>query len=170
MIKQLLKRLECWPYKQLVFRHFGFLTNEYGFVIEQDESVNICVFIASRENCILKIFVNPKETSVLIGPTGYAKQELVDNGYNPKTIDISLIVECFEPELKQIRNWGQPYSVILEWYAHYTKKHCETMLAGDFSQWPRIQKYLSERGMMNEAMMQELANTVKSKQNNLRNS
>ena len=144
-ISSFLENLKHWPHKQQVFQNFGFLEEEYDFVIERDDTKNFSVFIATSKRCVIKIFIDTKETAVTIEPVGEAKQELIDKGHTPKAIEIGLIVEYCEPELVRPRRWEMSYSVALQWLSFYTKKHCKNMLAGDFSQLSELEKFSEER-------------------------
>lgn len=130
-------------------QHFGFLVQEYGFQVEQQDLPAAIVFTASSANCVLRISI-PKPNhptgfaTISIRPVGAVAQELTRKDDLPQ-IDIAQIVRCYEPDLEQREWWDsresrQPLPVL----AMYVKKYCQPMLQGDFSQWPFVQKRLRE--------------------------
>ncbi len=128
--------------------HFGFLEKEYGFQIQQTARFFGNLYIASSNNCILRVTI-PKDPNqwplAIIEPTGTALQELIENGHQQRSIYISHIGYCFDDTLEPPNCWetpvpGKPLHVL----ATYVKKYCPKMLRGDFSQWPFLEKCIRE--------------------------
>jgi hypothetical protein len=140
-----MKKLEYWPYKKQVFRHFGFLIKEYGFQIEQDNTSDFCTFVATNENCILRIIVSSRGSSVTIAPTGNALNSIKQEGYCAKPIEVGIIKKYYEPDIEQPKRWKIRSSTMLKILASYTKEHCGKMLVGDFGQWSELDKFLGDR-------------------------
>ena len=128
--------------------HFGFLEKEYGFRIQQTARFFDNLYVASSNNCVLRITI-PKDPnkwpSAVIEPTGAVLQKLIEDGQRQRSMYISHIGYCFDNSLEPPNCWKEPIpQKSLPTLATYVRKYCPKMLQGDFSQWAFLEKRIKE--------------------------
>jgi hypothetical protein len=128
--------------------YFGFLKEEYGFKIQQTVRFFGSLYVASSNNCLLRITL-PIDPNIwpaaVIEPTGTALQKLTEDGCRQRSMYISHIGYCLDNSLELPNHWEEPVpKKTLPTLATYVKKYCAKMLQGDFSQWTFLEKRIRE--------------------------
>ncbi len=135
-------------FKNLVLRHYKFLSDDYGFSISQKDDF---VYEAETSNAKIRIFIEYSTLVTDMEPAGESANELLRRNLIPKRMGITTICEYLDPgfhyevEMLDNRNLVHNIPVELERRAILLKKYCGKLLQGDFSVWPDLMAYLTDK-------------------------
>jgi hypothetical protein len=126
----------------LIKKHFGFLIDEYGFLLKKnsDQSYDF-------ESSTTKISIFTEYNTLVIGiePIGEEARKLLRNNILPKRLDVIVVSECLNPEFDYKVVWDEPIPSAMERKSQAVKNYCVDFLSGDFTKWTDVLTALKNR-------------------------
>jgi len=126
----------------LIKKHFGFLIDEYGFLLKKnsDQSYDF-------ESSTTKISIFTEYNTLVIGiePIGEEARKLLRNNILPEQLDVIVVSECLNPDFDYKVIWDEPIPFAMERKSQVVKNYCVDFLRGDFTKWADVLNALKNR-------------------------
>lgn len=135
-------------FKNLVDEYCRFLEIEYGCVIKK---INDWKFTVENSTTRVLILIEGDALTIGIEPIGDGANQLLRQNIIPSGIEVYLLSECLDPtlhyEIALVGNekYIHDIKVEIKKRTDLLRKYCTNMLQGDYSEWPEIEKCMSER-------------------------
>jgi hypothetical protein len=135
-------------FEKLVRKHYGFLEEDFGFSMRK---LNDWAFLAETRDTRVSVYLEHHSVLVVeIEPIGEGAGQLLRQSILPESMTVLSIFKYYNAELKYAierldeKNFVDNVPVELEKRAALLKKYCTKILQGDYSDWPKIERYLSD--------------------------
>ncbi len=135
-------------FERLIRKFYKFLEDDFGFSIKK---LNDWAFVAETGSTRLSIYLEYYSALVVeIEPIGEGASQLLRQNILPSSMTILSIIKYYAPDLQyknemlNENNFVDNISVELERRASLLQKYFTKLLMGDYSDWPKIKKYLSD--------------------------
>ena len=140
--------VDAGQFRNLVFEHYGFLSDDYGYSIARKGDF---AYEMESGHGRIRIFIEYSTLVTDIEPVGESANQLLRRNLVPKRVGVTVVCEYLDPQLHyevamlDAKNLIQDISLELEKRATLLKAYCGELLRGDFSVWPSLMAYLSNR-------------------------
>jgi len=122
-------------FDSLVKNFFGFLINEYHFVLKKSSDL---VYDFESSTTKISVFVEYNTLVVGIEPIGEEARKLLRNNILPERLDVIVVAKCLNPDLNYKIIWDEPILSAMERESQIVKNYCKVFLIGDFTKWTDI--------------------------------
>jgi hypothetical protein len=136
------------------YRYFGFLKKDYGYSITRKNTAYFSEFSAKSIHGEVRVtfpsmVVGPP--IVYLDPVGLPAGDRPESRIADKCINVAQLALYFYPEMEGPKWYESDFPRLpIEKLASCLKDHCQLILKGDYSEWPKIQAWLYDR--MHEKM------------------
>jgi hypothetical protein len=137
------------PSGESFYSYFDFLERDYGFEVTRIDKEIFTQYIATSEKCRVMIAIpnNPEGSPFInIQPVGQVQKDLASQNCLTMSMDIARIAMYFDASMKQPEWWDSSVPRLsIDVQSAYMQKFCHRLLKGDFTEWPSIMNWLSQR-------------------------
>jgi hypothetical protein len=128
-------------FESLVRRYYKFLESDFGFSIQK---LRDDAFVVEKHNVKISIYLEYGVALIVeIVPTKEAATQLLKQNIFPEPLDVLSVSKYYNPALQYENFINDNIPNGLEKRAALINEYLGKMLHGDFSDWPKIGKYLS---------------------------
>jgi hypothetical protein len=127
----------------LVKKSFGFLSDEYQFVMKKKSDLNY-----DFETSVTRVSVFVEYNRVVVGiePVGEEARKLLRKNILPEQLDVVVVAEGLNPDLDYKVIWDEPITSAMERKSQVVKVYCTDFLLGDFAKWTDVLAAMKKRG------------------------
>lgn len=130
-------------------RYFGFLKKDYGYSVTRKNTAYFSEFSAKSIHGEVRVtfpstVVGPP--IVYLYPVGLQAGSRPESRIADKCINVARLASYFYPEMEDTKWYEVDIPLLtIEQIASCLKDHCQLILKGDYSEWPKIQTWLYDR-------------------------
>ncbi len=134
-------------FSSLIKKHFGFLIDEYDFILKTKSAdyFDTDIYDFESSTARIRIFIERKMLVVGIIPVGEEDRKLRRSNIIPTQLGLSVVAKGLNPNLDYETIWNEPVLSAMERKSQILKNHCKDILAGDFTSWVDILENIRKR-------------------------
>ena len=129
-------------YDSLIKEHFGFLEDEYHFVLKKKSDLNYDFETATTR---ISIFIEFKRAVIGMTPIGEEDRKLRQKNILPQSLGITVVAKGVNPDLDYKVIWDEPIASSMKRESQILKDNCQDFLKGDFTKWTDVLEAMKKR-------------------------
>jgi hypothetical protein len=119
----------------LTKQFFGFLIDEYQFVLKKKNDLNYDFETATTR---VSIYIEFNIVVVEMVPIGEEDRKLRQKNILPEPLGITVVARGVDPNFVYKVDWDEPLASSMERQSQVLKNYCKDFLAGDFTKWTDV--------------------------------
>ena len=129
-------------YDSLIKEHFGFLEDEYHFVLKKKSDLNYDFETATTR---ISIFIEFNRAVIGMTPIGEEDRKLRQKNILPQSLGITVVAKGVNPDLDYKVIWDEPIASSMKRESQILKDNCQDFLKGDFTKWTDVLEAMKKR-------------------------
>ena len=122
-------------FDSLIKEHFGFLEDEYHFVLKKKSDLNYDFETATTR---ISIFIEFNRAVIGMTPIGEEDRKLRQKNILPEQLGVTVVAKGVDPSFHYKVNWDEPIASSMERQSLVIKNYCKDFLVGDFTKWTDV--------------------------------
>ena len=137
-----MSNISAQEFDSLTKQFFGFLIDEYHFVLKKKNDLSY-----DFETATTRISIFTEYNMVVIGmvPIGEEDRKLRQKNILPEQLGITVIARGVKPDLDYKVIWDEPIASAMERESQILKNYCQDFLKGDFTKWMDVLETKNKR-------------------------
>ena len=129
-------------FDSLIKEHFGFLEDEYHFVLKKKSDLNYDFETATTR---ISIFIEFNRAVIGMTPIGEEDRKLRQKNILPQSLGITVVAKGVNPDLDYKVIWDEPIESAMRRESQILKDNCQDFLKGDFTKWTDVLEAMKKR-------------------------
>ncbi len=129
-------------FDSLIKEHFGFLEDEYHFILNKKSDFN---YDFETSTTRISIFIEFNRAVIGMTPIGEEDRKLRQKNILPQPLGVTVIAKGINPDLDYKIIWDEPIASAMKRETQILKDYCQDFLRGDFTKWADVLESMKKR-------------------------
>ena len=129
-------------FDSLIKEHFGFLEDEYHFILNKKSDFN---YDFETSTTRISIFIEFNRAVIGMTPIGEEDRKLRQKNILPQSLGVTVIAKGINPDLDYKVIWDEPIASAMKRETQILKDYCQDFLRGDFTKWADVLESMKKR-------------------------